>query len=376
MAHRHPLDLPRRLPSSTRRQALKALGGAALAGAMGSRARPGGARPVAGARQAMPETVRAIYLNTLIFYDRSEIARLVDLIRRTELNALVVDIKEHQIFYRSNVPFFRDLGVVAPLVDISDLLDTLRTHGVYAIARLVVFKDPHVAEARPDLAVRDRTTGGLWRDMNGVAWVNPCAEELWEANADLAREAARLGFAEVQFDYVRFPTDGDLATMDFGRPFTYATRTAAIAGFLARAREKLARTETRISADVFGYTLLVEDDLGIGQDVGMIAPLVDAVCPMVYPSHFPEGSIAVPGHPNDHPYETIAISMDRGKARLPGLAHRLRPWLQDFSLPGMTEYGVAEVRAQIDAAEAAGVGGWMVWDANNVYHAEAFGPAE
>jgi len=131
-----------------------------------------------------------------------------------------------------------------------------------------------------------------------------------------------------------------------------------------------------MGADIFGYTLFVSDDLGIGQNAVRLAPHYDVLCPMVYPSHFPAGSIAVPGHPNDSPYETIQISMAVGADRFGGVAAGLRPWLQDFSLPGMTPYGTAQVRAQIDAAEAAGTGGWMLWGPDNVYHEDALTPAE
>ena len=253
----------------------------------------------------------------------------------------------------------------------------LRAHDVYAIARLVVFKDLLVVAARPDLAILDTGTGGSWRDWSGATWLNPFGREVWEATVELAVEAARLGFDEVQFDYVRFPSDGDLSTADFGpRPVTPDTRSTAIAGFLGMAGDALKPTGAKVAADVFGYTLLVDTDLGIGQDSARLARLVDVLCPMVYPSHFPDGSLVLPGHPNDFPYETIAISMDAGKTKLGGTARKLRPWLQDFSLPGLRAYGAEDLRAQIDAAEAAGTGGWMVWDPNNLYHEAAFGPAD
>jgi hypothetical protein len=253
------------------------------------------------------------------------------------------------------------------------VLDALHAHDVYAIARQVVFKDTPLAEARPDLAVADAVTGGPWRDMNGVAWVNPFSEDVWTANIDLAAELVGRGFDEIQFDYVRFPTDGDIEAMDFGREVTESVRVETIAGFLGEARANLAAGGARVGADVFGFTLIL-DDIGIGQNVGRIAEVVDYVCPMVYPSHFPNGSIAVDGHPNDFPYETIEISLGAGEEKVAGLMGKLRPWLQDFSLPGMSDYGPAEVRAQIDAAEANGAAGWMVWNAASVYHEDAFAP--
>jgi len=321
-------------------------------------------------------SIKAIHCNPLVTTDQAGFDRLVDLIDRTELNALVLDIKEEAVYHDTEVGFFRDAGAVAPRYDLGTLLQILRERDIYAIARLVVFKDPLVVAARPDLAVLDVATGNPWLDLGGATWLNPFAREVWEATVELAVEAATLGFDEVQFDYVRFPSDGDLTTADFGpRLVTPETRSGAIAGFLALAGDGLDPTGAKLAVDVFGYTLFVDTDLGIGQDSARLARLVDVLCPMVYPSHFPNGSLLLPGHPNDFPYETIAISMDAGKAKLGGSARTLRPWLQDFSLPGMRAYGAEDLRAQIDAAEAAGAGGWMVWDPNNLYHADAFKPA-
>jgi hypothetical protein len=187
-------------------------------------------------------------------------------------------------------------------------------------------------------------------------------------------ELVERGFDEIQFDYVRFPTDGDLSAMDFGREVTESVQVETIAGFLGEARANLAAGGAKVGADVFGFTLIL-DDIGIGQNVGRIAEVVDYVCPMVYPSHFPYGSIVVDGHPNDFPYETIQISLGAGEEKVAGLRGKLRPWLQDFSLPGMSDYGAAEVRAQIDAAEANGAAGWMIWNAASVYDEDAFAPA-
>jgi hypothetical protein len=200
--------------------------------------------------------------------------------------------------------------------------------------------------------------------------------ELWEANTDLALEAAQHGFDEIQFDYVRFPTDGDLTTMDFGLENTQEIRQRSIEKFLKMAQDKVHPTGAKLSADVFGYTMLVEDDLGIGQNFARLAEYVDYLSPMIYPSHFPNGSVAVDGHPNDFPYETIEISLRKGRDKLAGDATRIRPWLQDFSFFDMMPYGDAEVRAQIDASDEIGTSGWMLWDPNNQYHPGALEPDE
>src|SRR5215218_5088102 len=357
------------VPTFSRRRALQGFAGTPLAGATGLSA------GLASAPYAAPDefAAKAVYLNPTMD-DGYDLNRLLGLIDRTELNALVIDVKEQGVYVDTAVDLFLEAGTVVPYYDVAAVLDALHAHDVYAIARQVVFKDTPLAEARPDLAVADATTGGPWRDMNGVAWVNPFNEEVWAANIDLAVELVERGFDEIQFDYVRFPTDGDLSAMDFGREVTESVQVETIAGFLGEARANLAAGGAKVGADVFGFTLIL-DDIGIGQNVGRIAEVIDYVCPMVYPSHFPNGSIVVDGHPNDFPYQTIEFSLRAGEEKVAGLRANLRPWLQDFSLPGMSDYGPAEVRAQIDAAEANGAAGWMIWNAASVYDEDAFAPA-
>ena len=350
----------------TRRQTIGALAGAVLAGRAA-----GPARAQTDAAVEVDFKAKAIYLDPRITQGPDAVGALLGMIERTELNALVVDVKENGVYYETGVQFFLDTNSLVPLYDPVSLLSELRRRGIYSIARLVCFKDTAVATARPDLAVKNKYTGQPWRDNAGNAWVNALQSELWEANSDLAAEAAELGFDEVQYDYVRFPTDGNMAALDFGQVLTEEARTDAILGFMNLTKQKLAPYTTRLSADIFGFTLVVDDDLGIGQNAVLIGETVDYVCPMVYPSHWPNGSLAVGGVPNDHPFETISISMELAKAKLPDAA-RVRPWLQGFSLPGMRAYGATDVRAQIDAAEAAGVGGWMVWDMGNRYFEDAF----
>ncbi len=308
-------------------------------------------------------------MNPLISVTNDDFLYLVNMINQTDLNGLVVDVKEIGVYVPSEVELFNEANVVSPVLDAPGLLRTLEANDIYGIARLVVFKDAEIALARPDLAVLDTETGEPWVDYGDGRWLNPFNEEVWDAIASYAVELAKLGFNEIQFDYVRFPSDGDLSTMDFGREVDEPARIEALAGFLSMCRERLAPYDVRTAADVFGYTYLL-DDIGIGQDAASIAAHVDVVCPMVYPSHYPEGSMDVDGHPNDFPYETIAQTLDIGASRVPPA--QTRPWIQDFSLPGMREYGVEDVRAQIRACDEAGTAGWMVWDPNNIYHADAF----
>jgi hypothetical protein len=323
--------------------------------------------------------IKAAYANQFALADPAEVDRLIELIDTTELNALVVDIKQDTIYYDTQVSFFRDLeGVVVPLYDPAELLAKLDEHGIYSIARMVVFKDPLVAEQRPDLAVRDENTGGSWRDFNGSAWVNAFYPELWDANIELALEAGELGFDEIQFDYVRFPSDGDLTTADFGPDYSAEAREGAISGFVERASEQIRPTGTKLAADLFAMIALQDNDQGIGQRLSKLAPLVDYICLMVYPSHYSEGNInSAPGHPNDYPYETVKETLERAELLVPGTASKQRPWLQDFSNPveGQREYTAEDVAAQIEAAEEAGASGWMLWNPSNDFSVDALDPA-
>ena len=319
--------------------------------------------------------VKGVYLNGTAAGDADLVDAMIDLIDETELNAIVVDIKDGVLFYDSQVDFFRDAGMVRPTYDAAELLDELHEHDIYVIARQVVFKDPLVAEANPDLAIKDEETGGIWRGWAGEAWVNPLEKGLYQPNVDLAVEATRLGFDEIQYDYIRFP-DGDLSGADLGKRYEdVENRVAALTTILSMTREALRPLGGKLSADIFGWMLLVDDDQGIGQRLPDMVAVVDYVSPMIYPSHFPKGSVAVDGHPNDFPFETVEISLSLGISKIPGAELKVRPWLQDFSLPDMTEYGAHEIRAQIQATESVGASGWLMWNVNATYVDEAYDPA-
>ena len=315
------------------------------------------------------QMIKAVYANYNLLTSEGGIESLIDIANTTEINAIVIDVKEGVIFYDSQVPFFNEVGTVRPVYDLDEILSKLMDNGIYAIARMVVFQDPLVAEARPDLAVHD-VNGGLWVNVQGVGWVSAFHEELWEANIDLAVELVERGFDEVQYDYVRFPSDGDLSTADFGREYTAEAREAAITEFMRRSHEAVNAAGGYLAADLFGFVTIMDDEQYIGQRFSALAPYLDFVCMMIYPSHFEEGNIAsAPGHPNDYPYETIYESLERADAIVPNSRLKFRPWIQDFSygFNGLRDYTAEDVRAQIDAAEDFGASGWMLWgDPKNV----------
>jgi len=322
-----------------------------------------------------PLVVKAIYLTSDALAKDATFKALLALIDRTELNALVIDIKDEdgQLLYNSQIPLARAIGAVHPAYDLGARLKTLREHNVYAIARVVCMLDPTLAKAKPEWAVRNSTTGGIWKNSAGIAWTNAMRPEVWRYTADIALEAAEMGFDEVQFDYVRFPSDGDMDAIDLGAPDNSATRSKAIHDLLKLAHDALSQRGVALAADIFGIALWDPRDNGIGQQLEQIALVVDYICPMVYPSHFAPGSLGY-GRPNDHPYEVILESLINGDKRIVGAKAKFRPWLQDFTYGPGIAYGPNEVRAQIKATYDFGATGWLLWNASNTFTEAALLP--
>lgn len=320
--------------------------------------------------------VKGIYLTAYSASHEEKLKPLIDLVDSTELNAMVLNVKDDwgNLTFAADLPIAKEAGAVhAELGDVKALTRRLHEKGIYAIARVVTFKDAWVPKARPNLAVAN-ASGGIWKDYNGVTWLNPYSREAWDYIVSVAREAALAGFDEVQFDYVRFPTDGDLSAIRYpgqdGR-----SREQVIGDFLAYARQELRPYGIWVSADVFGMVTSVPDDQGIGQQLEAVSTGVDFLSPMVYPSHYERGNLGV-ANPNAMPYETVNRSMLDVKERWEkaGLTGKvtMRPWLQDFSWGH--PYGPKEVRAQIQATYDAGFDQWLLWNAANEYTEEALLP--
>lgn len=317
--------------------------------------------------------VNAIYASAASVSNKQTLDSLIKIADTSEVNAIVVDLKDStgHVYYSSNVPLAQEIGAVSPLLDPTTLVETLHQHHLYAIARIVVFEDPILAEARPAWAIHDSSTGGLWHTWNGLAWVNAYRSEVWNYNVAIAKEAAAFGFDEIQLDYIRFPTDGPLDTADYGQTNNQQNRTQAIDAFLDEMHAAIAPTHAYLAADVFGLTLWETGDGGIGQNLEQIAKRVDYVCPMLYPSHFADGSMGF-AVPNDHPYEVVLWSLENASQRISQSSAKLRPWLQDFSLGQGIAYGPTQVKQQIQAAHDSGTSGWMMWNAGSEYDSNAF----
>jgi hypothetical protein len=319
-----------------------------------------------------PKVVRAAYLTYYGVADKGIRDRVLELVARTELNAVVIDVKGDRGFipYRTAVPLALEAGAQGPVIikDFDGLIASLKARNVYTIARIVTFKDNVLAQRRPDLAIIDTRTGKPWLDNEKLAWVDPFREEVWDYAIAVAKEAAAKGFDEVQFDYARFPTDGKLSAARYSQPNNAQTRLPTIAGFLAKARRELGPTGVFLAADVFGYTAFNDNDTDIGQRVEELARHLDYICPMVYPSGYHRG---IPGvrNPVAQPYEIVKESVRLTRKRSAPGTVQVRPWLQDFRDYAFDRriFGVNEIRAQIRGARDGGAVGFMLWNPKNDY---------
>jgi hypothetical protein len=311
---------------------------------------------------------KALYLSFFGIGSRALREPALHLMKSSELNAVVIDVKGDRglIAYKSAIPLATQVGAqkIITIKDLEALVRSLHNQGIYAIARIVVFKDNPLAQARADLAVWTRN-GKLWRDREQLAWADPFKREVWEYNIEVAVEAAQAGFDEIQFDYVRFP---DARGLVLSMPNTEENRVRAINGFLREARTRLAPYNIFLTADVFGYVCWNLDDTDIGQRLEELMLHLDYLSPMLYPSGFKYG---IPGYRNPvaYPYEIVHLSLKRAWERTTLPPIRFRPWLQafrDYAFDRRAFTG-KEIRAQIKAAEDFGSDGWMLWNPRNRY---------
>jgi hypothetical protein len=312
---------------------------------------------------------KALYLTVYGIGSRQLRNGALGIIHQGSANALVIDVKGDRgiVPYPSAVPLVKldSARRITTIPDLAALVRNLHRQGIYTIARIVVFKDDPLAHARPDLAIK-RQNGLLYLDAEGLAWTNPFLAEVQNYNIAIAVEAARAGFDEIQFDYVRFP---DIASqLRFGQPASEAARVQAIDGFLAEARRQLTAFNVYLAVDVFGYVFWNNNDTGIGQQLEDIINIVDYVSPMLYPSCFQCG---IPGYSNPvtHPYEIVRLTMENAQRRLKVPPTRFRPWIQAFRDYAFDHrmFGANEVGAEIRATKDFGSDGWMLWNPQNNY---------
>ena len=324
-----------------------------------------------------PFVARALYAPSAIFEGTGRLDALLDLIDRTEVNAMVIDVKETagNLYWATDLPAATAVGAVMeqPLFELDELLPQLKERGIYTIARMVVMKDNTLGKARPDLAVTNAATGEPWRDYRGGIWLDPYNTGVAEYIAALAGDLADKGFDEVQLDYVRFFSDGDYATADTNLPNTQSFRLPAIRRLFRLVSDALLTKRAFFSADVFPISFIATDDQGIGQRPEVIMPYVDYFSPMVYPSHYGPYTFGF-ANPNDHPYEVIDETLKIMNEERAGLRMVIRPWIQDFGFGPFPPYSADQILQEMQALTDNGAQGWMIWNASARFTESALAP--
>lgn len=326
-----------------------------------------------------PVKVKGIYVSAYVAGTGNMMDKIIEQIDRTELNAVVIDVKDDQgrITFAMDTSTVNEIGACQVFIrDMPSLIKRLKEHGIYPIARVVAFRDPYLAEQKPEWSLH-LADGSIYRDNKGLAWVNPYKQEVWDYLVEVAKAAGEMGFEEIQFDYIRFAVDKTVQDVVFDEEDTRGRdKTQAITEFISYAYDKLASEGLFVSADVFGTIMRSQEDASsVGQEYEDMAEHLDYICPMIYPSHYSPGSFGLE-NPDTQPYDTIFNALNGSRdllnaAKKDGAPQAVvRPWLQDFTasyLPEFIEYGDEQVRQQIQAVYDAGYDEWILWDAGVSY---------
>jgi hypothetical protein len=327
------------------------------------------------ADERTPVKVKGIYVTGPMAGSKG-MQDLIDLVDTTELNTMVIDIKNDkgQITYDMDLDAVQEIEADIHYVkDMKELVKKLKSKNIYLIARIVAFKDPILAEKKPELSIRNKD-GSIFRDKSGLCWVNPYKKEVWDYLISIGKEAAALGFDEIQFDYIRFSTDSGMKNVDFGKDAKDKSKIKVITEFTKYACENLKPLGVYVSADVYGAIISSKIDSAIvGQSYIKMSKYLDYICPMIYPSHYADGAYGIE-HPDLEPYNLILKAMQNSEELLKTNSDSnkviVRPWLQDFTaswLTNYTKYDKKEVRAQIQAIYDAGYEEWILWNGSNIY---------
>ena len=320
----------------------------------------------------MPEEVRGVYFTSWAAGTPSYRKHMFDLFSSTTLNSVVIDVKDYsgRVAFPVDDEMIKGLGAAQNRIpDMKELIGQLHDKNIYVIGRVAVFQDPYMVKVKPTWAVHDKRTGALWHDSGGALWLDPSNKEVWEYVSRVAEEAYAVGFDEINFDYIRFPSDGAVSNAVFSKPAT-TTKARAITEFWSYLYDRFSVQGIPISVDIFGQVTSDPGDMGIGQHLESALPYFDAVAPMVYPSHYIRGYLGY-DKPATRPYEVVKYEMDKAVARAiaaSSSAAIFRPWLQAFDLGAI--YTTAMVKAQIKAAADAGVNSWLLWNAGSMYKKE------
>jgi len=315
-----------------------------------------------------PGTQKAVYLTGLSVGSEAKREEIYKLVRKTELNSIVYDVKDDwgYIDYETDVEMADEIGAAKGYYNLDLILKEMREKEIYGIARFVVFKDSILPEARPDMAILDSRTG-MPLYSEGSYWPDIYCEEVWDYYIEIVKELASKGVEEIQFDYVRAPARGNISYAEYSYNVDDNTKVWAVTSFLKRVREETEEYNIRISADVFGWVFIAENDQGIGQLLEELVPFLDFIYPMPYPSHYSKNFLGYE-LPEAYPYEVVSYTLDKGISRIDDVDNAdctVIPWIQAFGL--RMKYTENEILEQIGAAEDLGIEGYLCWNAANIY---------
>ena len=325
-----------------------------------------------------PSEVKGVYVSSWVAGSANLFSKIVKMVDTTELNTVVIDIKDSTgkiSFDMKNPDITQYKSTEKRIAAPKKLIADLHSKGIYVVGRLTVFQDPYMAKLNPDWAIKTKSTGAVWKDNKGLSFLDPSSEDVWKYIVDIANESYAMGFDEINFDYIRFPSDGNMKDIAYPNEGGTITRADIMKNFYEHLHEALKDSGMKTSADMFGLVTTSKDDLGIGQVLEKALPYFDYICPMVYPSHYAKGSYNI-AEPAKHPYEIVKTSMEGAVVRAKAIGEdpaKLRPWLQDFNL-GAT-YTADMVRTQMQATYDVGLNSWLLWDAANTYTASALLPS-
>ncbi len=340
-----------------------------------------------------PEPIKAIYMTSCVAGVPSWRSSLKELIDNTELNTVVIDIKDATgiISFEDEALQTNDIAGLSgcKVKDLGDFIAKLHDAGIYVIGRISVFQDPYYSQLHPELAVKSESTGKVWRDRKGLSFIDVGATPYWDYIVNIAKASYNLGFDELNFDYVRYPSDGNIQDTYYSWMNASSTKAETLEGFFKYLHKNLSDVDAKTSADLFGMVTTVRDDMGIGQVLERALPYFDFIDPMVYPSHYPATWNGYQ-NPADHPYEVVKAAMSSGMERERAFnisrgnytvdstgatttpPSKLRPWLQDFDLGA--DYTSEMVRDQMQASYDIGLSSWLLWNAGNEYTRAALLP--
>lgn len=322
-----------------------------------------------------PKVVKALYISAWVAGSSKIRDGIIKMIDETEINAIVIDVKDStgRVSFDMDSPMVQKEGSIERRIsNVRALTDMLHKKGIYIIGRVSVFQDPYMTKKHPEMAITKKSDGTVWEDRKGLSFLDPAKKEVHDYILAVAKGAYNEGFDEINFDYIRYPSDGNMKDINY-RLATGETRSDNIEKFFKYLFTEMKKeVNIPISADLFGLTTEAMDDMGIGQVWEKALPYFDFLCPMVYPSHYPSGHMGFK-NPNAYPYEVInqaLVSAIKKTEKIGEDKNKIRPWLQDFDMG--TDYNKDMVQKEFKAVYDNGLTSWMLWDPANKYTPSAF----